>query len=100
MSETSPSIASERDMISKIRARHEMRNEQGYTGHVTDTHASRVREQEVVHQKVGQRTRQGPVPGHASCQVRAPNPTGGQTGGQTGSRTGGRISFLGSCSDC
>ena len=42
-------------MISKIRARLYLRNEQGYTGHVTDTHASRVREQEVVHQNVGHR---------------------------------------------
>ena len=48
-------------MISKIRAQLDLRNEQGYTGHVTDTHASRVREQEVVHQKVGHRNRHAPV---------------------------------------
>ena len=46
---------------SKVRARHGTRNEQGYTGHVTDTHASRVREQEVSGQKpYHDRNRPGP----------------------------------------
>ena len=61
VSETSPSIASERDMISKIRARLYLENDELYTAHVVSSRESRVREQEVAGKKVPQRNRPGPV---------------------------------------
>ena len=50
-------IVSDHDMISKIRARLSTRNRELYTGQWADTRSSRVREQQVVHQKVPQSTR-------------------------------------------
>ena len=45
---TSEAIVSDQDMISKIRARQDMRNEESYTGHAADRCASATREQEVL----------------------------------------------------
>ena len=58
---TSDAIKCERERNSKIRARHDTRRELLYTLHVDGARESRVREQEVVHQKPRQRTRPGPV---------------------------------------
>ena len=48
--ETSGAIVSDQDMISKIRARQSVRNEESYTGHAADGRASATREQQVFHQ--------------------------------------------------
>ena len=47
----SGAIASDQDLISKIRARQSTRNRELYTGQWADTRSSRVREQQVVDQK-------------------------------------------------
>ena len=48
----SDAIVSDQDMISKIRARQSVRNRELYTGQWADTRSSRVREQQVFHQRV------------------------------------------------
>ena len=47
----SSAVASDQDLISKIRARQSVRNRELYTGQWADTRSSRVREQQVVRQK-------------------------------------------------
>ena len=58
---TSDAIVSDCDMISKIRARQSVRNEQLYTGHAADGRASATREQEAFHQNPRHIPRHDPV---------------------------------------
>ena len=58
---TSRAVAREQDKNSKIRARLDLRLDESYTMHASDTRGSRRCEQEVSGQKVGHRTRPGPV---------------------------------------
>ena len=56
-SETSEDVDDDPDRISKIRARHDMRNKLVVTAMVADRRASATREQEAFPQKVGQKSR-------------------------------------------
>ena len=58
---TSDVIVSERSMISKIRARHRMRNRLLYTAHAVGSRGSQRREQEVGRQKPSHTTRVDPL---------------------------------------
>ena len=61
LSSTQTAVKSERGRISKIRARHDMRNEETRSASASHAHESQRREQEVVNQKPPQRTRADPV---------------------------------------
>ena len=58
---TFDAVKSEREQISKIRARHEMRNDETFSAIAGRTDEREACEQEVVHQKGGQRNRPAPV---------------------------------------
>ena len=60
-SETSEDVDDDPDRISKIRARHDMRNKLVVTAMAADRRASRVRERELVPQFVGHAPRAAPV---------------------------------------
>ena len=58
---TFDAVESEREQISKIRARHEMRNDETFSAIAGRTDEREACEQEVVHQKGGHDTRLGPA---------------------------------------
>ena len=60
-SETSEDVDDDPDRISKIRARHDMRNKLVVTAMAADRRASATREQEVSGRKVGHMSRHNPV---------------------------------------
>ena len=70
LSSTQTAVKSGHGRKSKIRARHDTRIEETNTRHVAATRESRVREQEVSHQKAPQTLRAD------QCALRAPNSAG------------------------